>query len=189
MIEGIFLPLITVALAEIGDKTQLTLFCLAAKTRKHLRLFLGAMLAFLIVDGVAVLAGGVVSRLIPMLYIKIFSGLLFVVFGIGFLLQKHEENVSCQLRQPFMSAFSMILFSEMGDKTQITAALFASNYDAHFVLIGIILGLGIISFLTVQFGKHLMSRINSKLLHKISGLIFILLGLSAFFSILWERIF
>ena len=53
----ILIPLIVVGLAELGDKTQPTLLLSASKTEKHLHLFLGAMLAFLIVDGTAILAG------------------------------------------------------------------------------------------------------------------------------------
>lgn len=184
MLNEMLIPLLAIALAEIGDKTQLTLLCLAAKTRKHMRLFFGAMAAFFIVDGIAVLAGELVAQLVPIHFVKIISGILFIGFGFSFILQKNEDHVTCSLKQPFLSAFSMILFSEMGDKTQITSALFASNYRPCLVLIGVIVGLAIVSFVTIQFGKQIMSKVNSNLLHKISGIIFILLGIFAFISII-----
>jgi len=55
MIEDILVPLIVTGLAEFGDKTQLSILLLSLRTKKHLYLLLGVMLAFLIVDGVAVL--------------------------------------------------------------------------------------------------------------------------------------
>ena len=183
MIKEILIPLVTIALAEIGDKTQLTLFCLVAKTQKHTRLFFGAMVAFFIVDGFAILAGEFLSRVIPGNIVKVVSGILFIAFGISFIIQKHENNLSYSLKQPFISAFTLILFSEMGDKTQIISGLFASNYNSLLVLIGVILGLAFISFLTIQAGRLFLTKINTNLLHKISGMIFIVLGLSTFVAI------
>ena len=183
MIYDLLIPLISVALAEIGDKTQLALLCLSAKTKRHFLLFFGAMLAFFIVDGIAIFAGGFISNFIPIIVIKIISGTLYIGFGISFLIQKLEDNESCNLKQPFASAFSMILFSEMGDKTQIASAVFASNYNCWAVLIGVMFGLGIISFITIQLGQKVLSKINNNLLHKISGIIFIILGIISLTSV------
>jgi len=183
MIYDLLIPLVSVALAEIGDKTQLTLLCLAAKTKRHFSIFLGAMIAFIIVDGIAILAGGFISNLIPVSIIKTISAILFIGFGLSFLLQKLEDHTSCTLKQPFVSAFSMILFSEMGDKTQIASAVFASNYNALYVFFGVVIGLSIVSIITIQLGQRVLSKINSKLLHKISGIIFIALGIISILSI------
>ncbi|MFP4549138.1 MAG: TMEM165/GDT1 family protein [Fidelibacterota bacterium] len=183
MFDDLLIPLISVGLAEIGDKTQLALLCLAGKTNKHVSLFLGAMTAFFIVDGLAVVAGGFLAELVPQYIIKILSGTLFIGFGISFILQRLEENATCDLKQPFMSAFSMILLSEMGDKTQIASALFATNYNSYMVMAGVMLGLAIISLITIQLGYHVLKKIHANLLHKISGIIFILLGLSMLFTL------
>ncbi|MBN2279744.1 MAG: TMEM165/GDT1 family protein [Candidatus Marinimicrobia bacterium] len=185
MIKDLLIPLISVALAEVGDKTQLTLFCLSAKTKNHFTLFGGAMLAFFIVDGMAVLAGDFIARLIPLIFIKTVSALLFLSFGVSFLMQKLEDQTTCSLKQPFWSGFSMIFFSEMGDKTQIASIVFASNYQCLYVFAGVITGLGLISFLTIQLGNTLYGKINSKFLHKLSGVLFILLGISTFISLLF----
>ena len=72
MVPDILIPLIVVGLAELGDKTQLSTLLLASKTDKHIRLFLGTILAFLIVDGIAILA-------------KI-AGISFIFMGVAFLL-------------------------------------------------------------------------------------------------------
>ena len=62
MISDILLPFITIALAELGDKTQLAVFALASKTKKHLSLLLGAILAFVIADGLAVILGAAADK-------------------------------------------------------------------------------------------------------------------------------
>ncbi len=185
MIADLLLPLFSISLAEIGDKTQLTLLCLAAKTDKHLRLFWGAIFAFFIVDGIAVIAGNFIANLIPPNIVKLLSGLLFLGFGIGFIFQKTEENVTCSLKKPMISAFSMILLSEMGDKTQIASAVFASNYNSLMVLFGVMLGLAIISILTIQVGQKILMKINTNLLHKGSGIIFIALGILSLTAIFY----
>jgi len=66
MIANVLIPLIVIGLVEFGDKTQLSIFLLSAKTKKHLHLLLGVMLAFLIVDGVAVLIGSRIIDIVPM---------------------------------------------------------------------------------------------------------------------------
>ena len=65
MLQDILIPLIVVGLAELGDKTQLSTLLLASKTERHLHLFLGTILAFLIVDGIAILAGEWITHIAP----------------------------------------------------------------------------------------------------------------------------
>ncbi|MGE5529424.1 MAG: TMEM165/GDT1 family protein [Patescibacteria group bacterium] len=68
-------------LAEMGDKTQLAVFSLVTQSRAPLAVFLGASAALTAVTLVGVLLGGVVTRLVPALYLRLGSGILF--FGIG----------------------------------------------------------------------------------------------------------
>ncbi len=63
MLQDILIPLIVVGLAELGDKTQLSTLLLASKTKKHIQLFLGTILAFLIVDGIAIQNGEIRHKL------------------------------------------------------------------------------------------------------------------------------
>ena len=65
MIQDILVPFLTIGLAELGDKTQLAILCLASKTRRHLQLLLGIILAFVIADGLAVFLGNYITNLIP----------------------------------------------------------------------------------------------------------------------------
>jgi len=63
MLQDILIPLIVVGLAELGDKTQLSTLLLASKTEKHPHLLFGVILAFLLVDGIAILAGDWISSI------------------------------------------------------------------------------------------------------------------------------
>ena len=71
MIPDILIPLAAVALAEIGDKTQLSILFLSSKTEKHMHLLLGVVLAFLIVDGIAVLMGSWITNVVSFGLLKI----------------------------------------------------------------------------------------------------------------------
>jgi putative Ca2+/H+ antiporter (TMEM165/GDT1 family) len=84
MLQEILIPLIIMGLAELGDKTQLSILLLAAQTetKKHIQLFLGTMLAFLIVDGIAILAGGYITHIASEELIKTLSSTVFILFGL-----------------------------------------------------------------------------------------------------------
>jgi len=79
----VLIPLIVIGLAEFGDKTQLSILLLSSKTKKHLHLLLGVMLAFLIVAGAAVLIG---SWIINKKVLTRITGTLFILMGISFFL-------------------------------------------------------------------------------------------------------
>lgn len=163
IIEDILIPLVAIAAAELGDKTQISILLLSSKTKKHLQLLLGVMLAFLIVDGIAIAAGSWITTVIPTNVLKIVSGAVFIIFGIFMLINKRggEESKTYD-KSPFISAFLLIFLTEWGDKTQIAAALFATKFNALMVLVGTILALTILSVIAVYFGKFISERIDKK---------------------------
>ena len=77
-----------VFLAELGDKTQLATFCLAAKEGSKISIFLGAATALVLTSLIAVLLGLGFSKMVPQHYIKIGAGLLFITFGIFMICSK-----------------------------------------------------------------------------------------------------
>jgi putative Ca2+/H+ antiporter (TMEM165/GDT1 family) len=180
MIQDILVPLVAVGLAELGDKTQLAVLALSSKTKKHLQLLLGVILAFLIADGLAVLLGNFITNIIPRNVIKTAAGIIFIVFGIIILLNNKQEKEKIELKNPFMSGFLLILVSEMGDKTQIAAALFATKYNPSLVLIGIMIALTALSLMAVYLGKIITKKVNKKLVSKAAGILFIILGSLSF---------
>ena len=183
--SDILIPLIVVGLAELGDKTQLTLLLAASKTEKHLHLFLGAMLAFLIVDGTAILAGNWVLSIAPDNSVKILSGALFILFGLLTLIfrNKGEDAKSkYHFKNQLYSGFILIFVSEWGDKTQIATGLLATKYNDLMVLMGVMMVLSLLSIISIYSGKFISDKVNKDTLAKIAGLSFVLMGVAFFLS-------
>lgn len=181
MIQDVLIPLIITGLAEFGDKTQLSILLLSAKTKKHLHLLLGVMLAFLIVDGTAVLIGSRIIDIVPMRFLKILSGIIFIISGV-FILRAKEVKGESKLysRNLFFSGFTLIFITEWGDKTQIAAGILATKYNALMVLIGAMTALTLLSITAIYLGRFVSNKIDKKVVTKIAGTVFILMGISFF---------
>ncbi len=180
MLQAFFIPFITISLAELGDKTQIAILLLATRTSKHFSLFLGVLLAFLIADGIAVLLGGFLTNIVPSRYLKIGSGLVFIIFGLIMFLNRNEEAVKADLKKPFLSGFGLIFVSELGDKTQIASGLFATRYNPVLVFLGVISALTILSLMAILVGNLIKDRLNRRLISYISAVVFIIIGILCF---------
>jgi putative Ca2+/H+ antiporter (TMEM165/GDT1 family) len=190
-LNDIIIPLLAVGLAEMGDKTQLSVLLLSSRTREYAQLLAGIMLAFLLADGFAILVGSWVTEVIPVHLVKLVSGAVFILFGVMILRGNKEEEEESRLspRNAFVSGFSMIFLSEWGDKTQIASALFATEYDPRMVFIGVMTALLILSAMAIYLGKFLASRIDRKRITRIAGIVFLLIGLSFMLSAVMSSAF
>jgi Ca2+/H+ antiporter, TMEM165/GDT1 family len=178
-IEDILIPLVAVGLAEMGDKTQLSILLLSSRTKEYFKLLLGVVLAFLIVDGVAILLGSWITNLLPAHILKLISAAVFIGFGLIILFKgKEEEDGEASFENPFISGFTMIFLSEWGDKTQIASALFAVKYAPWMVLIGVMAALTLLSIMTIYLGRFISGRIDLRLITRIAGIVFIIIGIS-----------
>ena len=83
-----------VFLAELGDKTQLATFCLAADCDPKLSVFLGAAIALVLSTLIAVVFGSLLSKYLPEHYIKIAAGIFFVIVGIWMLVNAGKAVVA-----------------------------------------------------------------------------------------------
>ena len=166
-----------VALAELGDKTQLATVTLSAR-RSPISVFLGAMLAFAVVDGVSALLGGAISTYLPMSWILIGSGLVFILFGLhGLIGAKKEEDVEVKDRGfPLLTSFSLVALMELGDKTQFAVVALASQYDPVMVFLGMMLAFVLITGVGVVLGATLVKRLSTKYLRLGSSALFLLFG-------------
>ena len=113
--------------------------------------------------------------------LRIISGIVFIIFGIIILINNKEDKAKCELNKPFLSGFTMILVSEMGDKTQIASGLFAVKYNALMVFSGVIISLSILSLMAIYFGKFIVKRLNSRLISNLAGILFLIIGIFCFF--------
>jgi putative Ca2+/H+ antiporter (TMEM165/GDT1 family) len=175
-------PFGLVFLAEMGDKSQLVCMTLAARHR-HWPVLLGAGLAFVCLNTLAVLLGAGVSRWVPETVVALIAGSLFAVFGIRSLLAREEDDGDVQERSShgiLLTAFLMIFLAEMGDKTQLAVAGMASTLPAAAVWLGATLALLATTALGVVFGRTLLTRIPLHRLHQISGVFFLVLAAFAF---------
>ena len=145
-------------------------------------LLLGVILAFVIVDGIAIAAGSWVTSIIPIRIVKIISGIMFIVFGLVMLIRKEKDDEQKKYyTNPFVSGFLLILLAEWGDKTQIASALFATKYNAVMVFCGTMIALTLVSIMAVYFGKFIAERINKKVLTRVAAVVFIIMGVVFFF--------
>ena len=170
-----------IALAELGDKTQLVCMTLAARHPPTLVLS-GAVLAFAVLNLLAVLFGASIAAWLPEWVTATAVAALFAVFGVKALRDAGEETVEVEEksgRGVLLSTFGLIFLAELGDKTQLAVAGLASAQPALPVWIGGTLGLAAISALGVLAGRTVLRRLPMRLLHRISGALFLLLAVLA----------
>lgn len=171
-----------IALAEIGDKSQLVCMTLAARYRPW-PVLLGAIVAFALLNIVAVVFGAAAAHWLPDAVVTAVVGILFILFGIHALRNATDQDDEVPdargSHSLFFSTLLLITLAEFGDKTQIAVAGLSSTADPLAVWLGATLALTLTSALGVLAGRTIMQRISVSLLHKISGGLFILLGLLA----------
>ena len=94
LITLLFTTFVTVFLAEMGDKTQLTTITLSSTTNKPLAVFIGSSVALILATLLGALAGGSIANLIPAFLLKLLSGTVFLILGINLLAQSKNESSS-----------------------------------------------------------------------------------------------
>jgi len=135
----------------------------------------------LIVDGIAVVIGSRIINIVPIRLLKLFSGIIFIIFG-ALILRDIElkKQSKFYFQNSFLSGFMLIFLTEWGDKTQIASGLFATKYNPVMVLIGALTALTVLSIMAIYLGRFISSKVNKKVVTKIAGIVFILIGISFF---------
>lgn len=173
--------LVLIALAEIGDKSQLVCMTLAARHRPW-PVLSGAVLAFALLNLLAVLFGAGVAAWIPEHIAAAIVSALFAAFGIHTLRANGEDDetkVDRGRHGILLTTLALILVAEFGDKTQIAVAGLASTLPASAVWIGATLALTGISGLGVWAGSTLLKRLPMHWMHRAGGALFLLFALLA----------
>lgn len=172
-----------VALAEIGDKTQLLAFILAARFKKPLPIILGILVATLVNHGIAGALGAWITATISPEILRWVLGLSFIGMAIWTLVPDKIEDEETQIAQRlgvFGATLVTFFFAEMGDKTQIATVAMAAHYATPvLVVIGTTLGMLIADVPAVFVGDKLASRIPMRLVHAVAAMIFALLGIAS----------
>tara|TARA_Y100001968_G_scaffold326847_1_gene370704 strand:+ start:944 stop:1237 length:294 start_codon:yes stop_codon:yes gene_type:complete len=89
-----FTTFVTVFLAEMGDKTQLTTITLSSTTNKPLAVFIGSSIALILATLLGALAGGSIANLVPPFLLKLLSGIVFLIIGIKILTKSKKDSTS-----------------------------------------------------------------------------------------------
>ena len=137
-----------IGLAEFGDKTQIALVCLSAKYRPR-SVFIGALLAFALVDGVSALIGGAIAPFIPAFWIGLGAGISFLIFGLFTLFSKEDTIVKIKEHSNIVTtSFFLIAVMEIGDKTQLAVVALSAEYGAPIqVFLGVMLAFALLTAL------------------------------------------
>jgi putative Ca2+/H+ antiporter (TMEM165/GDT1 family) len=169
---------VLVAIAELGDKTQVAVITLSSRFKAS-SVFSGAMLAFLLVSGIAVTVGDVLPRVLPTFWIRIIAASTFLIFGFYTIISKNETQIKTkEARNAFFSSFSMITLMELGDKTQFTVIALSAQYKLPLlVYTGVIMAFTLITGLGALIGTALTKFVPIKYIQLGSGLLFILFGI------------
>ncbi|MFH1222265.1 MAG: TMEM165/GDT1 family protein [Candidatus Micrarchaeota archaeon] len=184
MLQDFLIPFATIAIAEMGDKTQLAMMAMAARYKHTMQIFLGAMAASAIVDGSAVVLGNYASKYIPKTPVSIAAGILFIIFGIYTLLRKEGKEgeksgraAAATKKSIFVAAFVLFFVSEFGDKSQFAALLFGTQYNLLLTLLGALAGIAVLLVVMLAAGKYISKKLNEKAVRLLSALLFIGIGL------------
>jgi putative Ca2+/H+ antiporter (TMEM165/GDT1 family) len=171
-----------VALAEIGDKTQLLAFILAARFKKPLPIIAGILCATLINHGLAGALGSWITASISPQVLRWVLGASFLAMAAWTLIPDKIEEEETQVANKlgvFGATFVTFFLAEMGDKTQIATVALAAHYASAFMVVaGTTLGMLIADVPAVFVGDKLAAKIPMKLVHGIAAAIFAALGVA-----------
>jgi putative Ca2+/H+ antiporter (TMEM165/GDT1 family) len=170
---------VIVALAEIGDKTQLLSFVLAAKLKSKYAILAGIFGATLANHTFAGYVGAWLASLISPEALTWIIALSFFAFGLWTLKPDTlDENQKLRGRGAFVTTLIAFFFVEMGDKTQLATVALTARYEVLVaVVMGTTLGMLIANAPAVWVGEALAHRINMKVVRWIAAASFIVLGL------------
>jgi putative Ca2+/H+ antiporter (TMEM165/GDT1 family) len=172
-----------VALAEMGDKTQLLSLVLAARFRKPWPIVWGILVATLANHGLAGAVGSWVTTFIGPDVLRWVLGASFIAMAVWMLIPDKlddEEGDSAPRMGVFLTTVVVFFLAEMGDKTQIATVMLAAQYNAWFAVVaGTTLGMMLANAPVVWFGDAITKRVPLRMVHLISAGIFAVLGVIA----------
>lgn len=176
--KPLFVSAISVAPAEIGDKTQLLALILAGRYQQPLRIITAMLIATAINHGLAAWLGVWVSQVVSH---RVLGGIVasaFIVTGLWILLPDRDGDIRPRHRGgAFVSTLVTYFLAEMGDKTQIATIILAAKYNAPLAVVsGTTLGVLLADIPVVLVGQYATQKLPLRLVKTSGALIFIGLG-------------
>jgi len=183
-VSVLVISITTVALAEIGDKTQLLSLLLASRYRKPVPIIVAIFFATIANHALAAWLGVVVADYLSPEVLKWVLVVSFIAMA-GWILipDKLDDDEQISNRGPFVASFIAFFIAEIGDKTQIATSILGAQYaDAlAWVILGTTIGMLLANVPVVIIGKLSADKMPLDLIRKITALLFIGLAIAAAF--------
>ncbi|MFZ1235370.1 MAG: TMEM165/GDT1 family protein [Thiofilum sp.] len=188
MLEAFLVSTGIVALAEMGDKTQLLSLVLAAKFRRPIPIILGILVATLLNHALAGAVGAWLTTLLGPDALRWILGLSFLAMAVWIMipdqLDDGEADVGKHRYGIFVTTVVVFFLAEMGDKTQIATVALAAQYASLlWVVAGTTLGMMLANVPAVLIGDKVAKQLPLKLIHSIAAAIFAVLGVLALMGV------
>jgi len=187
-LESFYISTLIVALAEIGDKTQLLALLLAARYRRPVPIIWGILIATLVNHALAGAVGNWVSTLVSPAILSWILAASFAAVALWTLVpDKLEDDEAARGRYfgPFLATLVAFFLAEMGDKTQVATVMLAAQYpDFLWVIVGTTLGMLIANVPVVLAGNFAADRLPLTLIRRIAAIGFAVLALYAVYQAL-----
>ena len=181
--EAFLSSTLVVAIAEIGDKTQLLALFLAARYGRPWIISLGVLIATLLNHALSAWVGAALVDVIPPHWISWIIGGSFIAIGLWLLVPDKDDGDMGRFANygPFIATLVLFFLAEIGDKTQIATVVLAAKYSAGAlmtlaVIAGTTLGMLIANIPLIFAGKWLMDKLPLGFAHKAACGIFIAMG-------------
>ena len=170
-----------VALAEIGDKTQLLAFILAARFRKPVPIILGILLATLLNHGLAGALGAWITTQLAPEALRYGLGISFLAMAAWILVPDKIDDAEARLSRYGIFATTLVTFflAEIGDKTQIATIMLAAQYSSLLaVVLGTTAGMMLANVPAVLLGDRIANALPTRWIHGVAAAIFAVLGVA-----------
>ena len=178
--EGFWLALALIFVAELGDKTQLVALTLATRFRVGVVLA-GVFVATLLVHAFSVVLGDLAAKLLTPGWVELISGLAFLGFGLwtwrGEPVDDGKNGKIKRLTSPFLIVSITFFLAELGDKTMLGTVTLAARYSPLQVWLGSTLGMVLSDALAIWVGQALGRRLPEKAIRIGAAGIFFAVGL------------
>ncbi|MES2414442.1 MAG: TMEM165/GDT1 family protein [Pseudomonadota bacterium] len=172
-----------VALAEMGDKTQLLALVLAARFKKPWPIVFGIFVATIINHALAGAAGAWITTMVTPQVLRWILGASFLVMAAWMLIPDKldsDEDGKAPRFGVFATTVIVFFLAEMGDKTQIATVMLAARYNAMVAVVaGTTLGMMLANAPVVWLGERVTRLVPLRVVHMVSALVFAALGLAA----------
>ena len=180
MFEAFLTSTVLVALAEIGDKTQLLSFVLAARLRKPGPIIAGIFVATILNHALAGSVGVWLAQMIPPQWLPWITGAVFIAFGLWALHPDSlDDDPKVHRAGAFVTTSIAFFIAEMGDKTQFATVALGAQFQGALVAVvtGTTLGMMLANIPAVLIGEKLAQRLPLNTIRWVAAAVFILTGI------------